>query len=375
MGYSAKVLASVKSVERDNWNALTNENPFMSHGFFENLENSKSLEPQGWYSNHIAVSDQKEVVGILPLFLRDNSYGEFVFDWAWADAFQRAGGKYYPKLVSAAPFSPVAGPRLLVEKSNKDAKAIKQALIESAINLCDQNNLSSWHSLFFQPEEEEQLYSDNQLLIRTGVQYHWFNRSFKNFEEFLGQLRSRERKEIKRERRKVAETDLSFEAVSGENITEEHWSIFYKFYCSTFIKKWGEPRFTERFFFDLRRYSDFKPVLFFAKSKESSAYVAGALAIEGKDTLFGRHWGCDQYYSNLHFELCYYQTIDYCIKKGISRLDAGAQGEHKLKRGFSPVKTFSAHWINNKDFKNAISNFLNEERTAINEYLVSINKK
>ncbi len=364
-----EVVSSISGIDRDDWNSLTGGNPFVSFSFLNNLENTNCLSPQGWYPQHITISDEKDgLLAAMPLFIRDNSYGEFVFDWAWADAYNRAGGDYYPKIVSASPFSPVSGPRLLVKDSIADKNPLKLALIKAATDLCQTHRLSSWHSLF--PKESEiNLYQECELLIRIGCQYHWFNDGFNTFEDFLESLKSKRRKEIRRERKAAEKSGLSFEVAVGKDIKDEQWSTFYQFYCATFLRKWGDPRLTEEFFHTLSNSPDTKPVLFLAKKENH--YVAGAFGIHGRDCLYGRHWGCNEHYDMLHFELCYYRTIDYCIENGLGCLDAGAQGEHKLQRGFKAIKTFSAHWIREPRFRIAISNFLAEETKAVNAYIAS----
>lgn len=364
-----EVISSLSEIDKEEWNNLTEGNPFVSFGFLNNLESTDCLGPQGWYPQHITFHDEKQgLVAAVPLFIRDNSYGEFVFDWAWADAYNRAGGKYYPKIVSASPFSPVSGPRLLVKNSITDKEPLQRALIKAVTSLCQSNNLSSWHSLF--PKENEiQLYRDSELLIRVGCQYHWFNEGFETFDDFLGSLKSKRRKEIRRERKAAAQEELTFEVAVGGSITDEQWSAFHQFYCSTFHRKWGEPRLTRDFFYSLSETPDMMPVLFLAKNDRE--YVAGAFGVQGPNSLYGRHWGCSEHYNMLHFELCYYRTIEYCIENRLDTLDAGAQGEHKLQRGFKTVKTFSAHWINDTRFRSAVANFLSEETRAIDAYVES----
>ena len=364
-----KFHSSLEDVTKTEWNSLTNGNPFVSYSFLRNLESHNCLRPQGWEPRHVTLrNSQGQLLGAMPLYLRSNSYGEFVFDWAWADAYQRAGGQYYPKLVTASPFSPVSGPRLLANASKEETNIAKKTLISATTNLCIENNISSWHSLF-PAESEIELFESSGLLIRIGCQYHWYNEGFNSFENFLSTLKSKRRKEIRRERAAAKENGLCYEIAVGKDISEEQWQSFFGFYCSTFYKKWGEPRLNLDFFTALSGTSDAKPVLFLAKKEKK--YVAGAFAILGEDTLYGRHWGCAEHYSMLHFELCYYRTIEFCIDNRLECLDAGAQGEHKLKRGFAPTKTYSAHWITDKNFKGAIANFLDEETRAVDAYITS----
>lgn len=331
------------------------------------MEVHDCLENQGWQPMHLLAHEGDRLVGALPLYLRDNSYGEFVFDWAWAEAYERAGGRYYPKLVSAVPFTPVTGPRLLLAH---DAPATTApALIESALQICTAHRLSSWHCLFPSPEQLPQ-FAHPDLLVREGCQYHWFNRQFADFEAFLASLTSKRRKEIRRERREVAAAGVQIEVFERDAITPELWQVFYRFYCDTFDRKWGSPRFTAAFFSHLSTDPATHPVLFLARL--GAEYVAGAFALRGADTLFGRHWGCNRFVKHLHFELCYYQTIDYCIRQGLSRVDAGAQGEHKIARGFNPVKTWSVHWIRDPAFRRAVADFCRREAAHIDDYVTSV---
>ncbi len=360
---------SLNSVQPSEWNALTQDNPFISHDFLLNLESSECLEPHGWFSYHLIIRKKNTLVAALPTYARNNSYGEFVFDWSWAEAYERAGGKYYPKLVSASPFSPVTGPRLLYNKDTEDYEAAKKKLVNAAQDICSTNGLSSWHTLFFKPSDLD-FYKSQGLLIRLGVQYHWENHNFKNFAAFLTTLSSKRRKSIKRERKKIIDSGVKIEIIEGKDIKESHWDLFYTFYCSTFKKKWSQPRLNKKFFLNISNSKEYKPVLFLAK--EGNQYVAGAFALATEQCLYGRHWGATTFNEYLHFELCYYQTIEYCIKNKIGKLDAGAQGEHKLKRGFHPVKTYSAHLIIEEGFRSAISEFLMRETEAIEAYIDSL---
>jgi len=363
-----EVVESLAGIAPEAWDALAGDDPFLRHGFLHGLEDTGCLEPQGWYPQHVLARIDGELVGALPLYLRDNSYGEFVFDWSWADAYERAGGRYYPKLVTAVPFSPVSGRRVLVSDDGPGAPTAR-ALIDAAVQLCNDNGLSSWHCLFLSPEEKD-LCEDAGLAARLGCQYHWFNDDYADFDAFLAALNSKKRKQVRRERRQVAAQELVIETLVGAAITPAHWSVFHDFYCSTFHRKWGEPRLTETFFQTLDARLPGAPVLILARA--GADYVAGAFALRGGDTLYGRHWGCNARYDNLHFELCYYQTIDFCIRHGLRRLDAGAQGEHKLARGFVPVQTWSTHWIRDEGFRRAVQDFVNQERHALEQYIASL---
>jgi predicted N-acyltransferase len=363
------VLDSLADIDPAHWDQLAGDDPFLRHGFLHGLEATNCLGPQGWYPQHLAVFDGDKLCGAMPLYVRDNSYGEFVFDWSWADAFERAGGNYYPKLVTAIPFSPVSGRRLLVDAAHSEGETIANTMVSAGVKACHDNKLSSWHCLFPEPAELAN-FDQAGLLRRLGCQYQWFNHDYQDFDDFLARLTSKKRKQIKRERRRIAEQDIVIETCVGSDISAEQWSVFHHFYCSTFHRKWGEPRLTEDFFQSLDARLPGAPVLIMARA--DGEYVAGAFALQGGDTLYGRHWGCTARHDNLHFELCYYQTIDFCISHGLKRLDAGAQGEHKLARGFVPVKTWSTHWIEDSGFRRAVNDFLGHERSALEQYIESL---
>ena len=362
------VTNSLKPVPADAWNALVDaREPFLSHAVLSGMEELGCLEGHGWHPSHLLAFEDTRLIGALPLYIRDNSFGEFVFDWAWAEAYERAGGRYYPKLVSAVPFTPVTGSRLLLASDAPAATGI--SLVNYAIQLARDHHFSSWHCLF-PTAGQLAAFTHPELIVREGCQYHWFNQEYRDFDAFLATLTSKRRKEIKRERREVSAAGIEIEVYEGRAITDELWDVFYGFYCDTFDRKWGSPRFTAPFFKHLSATDTTTPVLFMARV--GAEFVAGAFALRGADTLFGRHWGCDRFVKNLHFELCYYQTIDYCIRQGLSRVDAGAQGEHKISRGFNPVKTWSAHWIRDQGFRRAVADFCQREREHIDDYVASV---
>jgi len=369
--YSVKQLTGLDLIAAADWDRLTGtDNPFLSHAFLQGLEQCDCLESHGWIPNHLVVYRNGRAVGAAPLYLRTNSYGEFVFDWSWADAFERAGGQYYPKLVSAIPFTPVRGPRMLVDRDDPCRDEIKDQLISAIIGLAESAGISSYHCLFPEPPEVN-FYKPYQLLFRKGIQFHWHNHEYRDFDDFLDSMTSKKRKQIRRERRQVIEAGLEIEVLSGDKISTRQWHTFYEFYCSTFHRRWGSPRLTCEFFQLLSERLPRQTLLILAR--ENSEYVAGAFAMCSNDTLYGRHWGSNGRYPYLHFELCYYQTIDYCISNGLSTLDAGVQGEHKLSRGFEPVPTWSGHWILHKGFRRAIRDFLDRERLEIEDYIEQLN--
>ncbi|MGD9603076.1 MAG: GNAT family N-acetyltransferase [Gammaproteobacteria bacterium] len=361
-------VSSLAEVPPAAWNRLIDpRDPFLSHAVLHGMEAHDCLGTQGWQPVHLLAHAGNRLVGALPLYVRDNSYGEFVFDWAWADAYERAGGRYYPKLVTAVPFTPVSGPRLLLGADSPPDTAAR--LVDAAIRLADDNQLSSWHCLFPSELQLEQ-FGRAELIRREGCQYHWFNQGYADFDAFLATLTSKRRKEIRRERREVAASGVEIDVLEGAAITPAVWRVFYGFYCDTFDRKWGSPRFTEEFFRHLSRDATTHPVLFMARVDDE--YVAGAFALRGADTLFGRHWGCRRFVKHLHFELCYYQTIDYCIRHGLARVDAGAQGEHKVARGFNPVRTWSIHWIRDPAFRRAVRDFCRREAAQVDAYVSSV---
>ena len=367
MSLTAKIVDSLDEIPAIEWNKLIpDSNPFIRHEFLAGLERYNCLDSHGWSPAHIVIYDNKIIVAAMPMYIKTNSTGEFVFDWSWAEAFQNAGGEYYPKLVSAIPFAPVAGPRILIDPKVHNMDALIDLLISSVCYTAEHNNFSSFHCLF--PDESQLVLFENyKMNLRMSCQYHWFNNNYNSFDEFLDTLDSKHRKNIKRERKSVFDQNIQIEFLKGNEISEQQWNTFYKFYCSTFYRKWGEPRLTLNFFLSMSEFMPESTILILAK--KNNQYIAGAYAMCSNDTLYGRHWGCSNRYNNLHFELCYYQTIEYCIRNGLKCLNAGAQGEHKISRGFIPVKTWSLHWIRNDHFRNAVKRFLVQETEYIEQYM------
>jgi predicted N-acyltransferase len=355
----ARMADGIAAFSAAEWDACAgDDNPFVSHAFLSALEDSGSaVAHTGWQPVPISIDGADGApAGILPAYAKSHSQGEYVFDHGWADAWERAGRSYYPKLQIAVPFSPVPGPRLLL----RDA-ALAPALIAAAEAVVEQNDLSSAHATFI---EGSQLHSFQAAgwLIRADRQFHWFNRDYADFDGFLGALSSRKRKSIRKERA-TAREGLEFQHLTGEEIEEKHWDAFWRFYQDTGSRKWGRPYLTRSFFSLLGRRLGDRVVLMLAL--RNGRPIAGALNLLGADALYGRYWGAIEDVPFLHFELCYYQAIDVAIERGLKRVEAGAQGEHKLARGYLPTPTFSAHYIPDPRFRRAVADYLEHERRVI----------
>ncbi len=356
-----EVARSLSSVDRAAWDSCAGtDNPFVSWDFLASLEETGCVKAEtGWLPQHLILRDENGgMEGAALVYLKGHSQGEYVFDHSWAHAYERAGGSYYPKLLSAVPFTPVTGPRLLVSKSRDPIRA-QELLVSGLAELADRHGVSSLHVNFLEPSQA-QLFEDAGFLIRHGHQFHWQNKGYATFDDFLGELASRKRKAIKKERRRVAEAGIELSRLTGEALKEHHWDHFYRFYTDTYDRKWGAPYLNREFFSLLQeRMSD--RVMLVMASVEGTP-IAGALNLIGDDALYGRNWGCELAYKFLHFEACYYQAIDFAIERGLSRVEAGTQGEHKIQRGYEPVKTVSAHWLPDPSFREAVARFLEEER-------------
>lgn len=375
-----KFATALKAVSPDRWNACATPpperqaangsppahdssesfNPFTSHAFLSALEESGCVSGRtGWAPAHLLVEDGDErLVAAAPCYLKSHSLGEYVFDHAWADAYARAGGRYYPKLQVSIPFTPVTGPRLLVAPGASAASA-RAALVEGLRALRAETHASSIH-LTFLPEEDGRRLASDGFLLRTGQQFHWFNEGFASFDDFLGALASRKRKTIKRERRDALADGITVEWLTGSAITEAHWDAFFAFYMDTGSRKWGRP-YLNRMFFSLVGERLAERILL-VMAKRDGRYIAGAINFIGNTALYGRNWGCIEDHPFLHFELCYYQAIDFAIGRGLRRVEAGAQGEHKLARGYRPVTTYSAHEFADPALRRAVAAYLEHER-------------
>jgi predicted N-acyltransferase len=339
------------------------DNPFVLHAFLASLEESKSVGGRsGWLPQHLVVEDDSgKIHAVAPCYLKAHSQGEYVFDHGWADAYERAGGNYYPKLQVTAPFTPVSGPRLLV-KRGPHAKAARNALVAGMVELCKLRNASSVHVTFTQKSEWDFL-TGAGMLARTDRQFHWHNRGYCSFDDFLAALSSNKRKTIRRERRDALESGIEIVRLSGSDLTEPVWDAFFEFYMDTGSRKWGRPYLTREFFSLVSKKMADKILLVMAK--RNGNFIAGALNFMGRHTVYGRNWGAIEHHPFLHFEVCYYQAIEYAIERGFKSVEAGAQGEHKLLRGYVPVPTYSAHYIANPALRRAIDDYLVREREYV----------
>jgi predicted N-acyltransferase len=358
-GVTAELLSKVSEIPADQWDALNPRgNPFVAHAFLAALEESGSVGAgTGWSPAPIMIRDADGIpAAALPAYLKSHSQGEYVFDHHWADAFERAGGQYYPKLQIAAPFSPVPGPRLLLRDP-----ALAPAILAAAEAVVDQNGLSSAHATFVE-EGELDAFRAAGWLTRMGTQFHWQNRDYADFDDFLSALSSRKRKAIRKERA-AAQSAVRIAQIRGADIKPDHWDAFWVFYQDTGARKWGQPYLTRAFFDLIGESMQDSIVLFLAYDGDRP--IAGALNLVSPDCLYGRYWGCTREVPFLHFELCYYQAIDYAIAHGLPRVEAGAQGEHKLARGYEAVPTYSAHYIANAGFRSAVADFLARESQAM----------
>lgn len=348
------------------WNRLLRDNnPFLRHEFLLALEHHDCVgERFGWLPRHIAVYDGRELIGAMPLYEKENSYGEFVFDHAWADAYRHAGLNYFPKLVSAIPYTPATGHRLLARPDR--AAEVWPLLLSTALELSRQTGASGFHCLFPAWEEQDFL-EGNGLISRHDCQFHWQNRGYADFDAFLGQLTARKRKKIRHERRKVERSGVVLRRLDGHTASERDWQHFSRFYNHTFAEKWGIATFNYPFFLDVARQLPDQVLLVLAD--RDGECIAGSLMYHSDTTLYGRHWGSVEQVDSLHFEACYYQGIEFCIEHGLKLFEPGAQGEHKIARGFLPVLTRSSHWLVDEHFRGPVAAFARHERKAIADYM------
>ena len=370
-----RAVSSIREIDAKVWDALANpvpgeetteydRNPFLAHAFFDALEASGSASRRtGWMPHHLVMKRDDEVIGVLPCYAKSHSQGEYVFDYGWADAFERAGGRYYPKLQCSVPFTPATGRRLLV--GNGPDRLERQALLgEGLRQVCEEMGVSSAH-ITFQQQSEARVLEAMGYLERNDQQFHWHNRAdqpYADFDDFLASLNSRKRKDIRKERAQAA-VNVEIDRLTGAELTEEVWDTFFRFYMDTGSRKWGRPYLTRDFYTRIGETMADEIVLIMARRE--GRYVAGAINFVGSHTLFGRHWGCVEHHPMLHFECCYYQAIDYAIEHGLRTVEAGAQGGHKLARGYMPTITYSTHHITHPGLREAVAGYLMQEREAV----------
>jgi predicted N-acyltransferase len=366
--YQLRVHTAIDQVSAQAWDDLVGDDlPHLCHAFLAALERHGCVgERFGWLPQHLGLYDADDrLVAAAPCYLKYNSYGEFVFDWAWADAYQRAGLRYYPKLVIASPYTPATGHRVLTGKAANRAE-LAAALVRGSVELAERLGVSGVHWLFASEEEAEWMRSEG-LMARLGCQFHWANHGYANFDQLLATFSAEKRKKIKRERRRVAEAGVSIRRVPGNRATDAEWSVFHALYEDTFDKRGGIPTLTLPFFREIGATMGESTLLVLAEYE--GEIVAAAFCLVGARTLYGRHWGCSQAFHSLHFEACYYQGLEHCIDRGLERFEPGAQGEHKIARGFLPTRTWSAHWVCEPGFRAPIRRFLSQEVEAVEEYI------
>jgi predicted N-acyltransferase len=371
-----KVVKAIDDIPAADWDACANPqlcgadgatskssyNPFISHNFLLALEESGSARTRtGWQPMHLLAEDGRTVVGVVPCYAKSHSQGEYVFDHGWADAYERAGGDYYPKLQVTVPFTPAQGRRLLVRPGDH-AGAVRNALADSLADICRRSNASSVHVTFLTEEEWHMLGSRNYLQ-RTHRQFHWINEGYGTFDGFLDALSSRKRKTIRREREDALSNGITIDWLTGSDLTESVWDTFFEFYMDTGSRKWGRPYLTRSFYSLIGE--TMRDQILLVMAKRNGRYIAGAINFIGSDTLFGRHWGCIEQHPFLHFEVCYYQAMQFAIERKLERVEAGAGGSHKVTRGYMPTTTYSAHYIADARLRRAIDDFLSHERAHV----------
>ena len=376
---TARILHGIDAIGAAAWNRCANPahmayNPFLDHRFLKALEDSGSVSREtGWQPFHVVLSGEGEevddAVGVVPMYLKSHSRGEYVFDGGWADAFYRAGGRYYPKLQSSVPFTPATGRRLLAAEV-EDGEEVESQLLQVAVRVAEQIEVSSLHFTFL-TEAQWQRTAAAGCLQRMDTQFHWQNDGYAAFDDFLAALSSKKRKNIRRERREALAGGIDIEWLTGD-IAEGQWDAFYEFYADTGRRKWGMPYLNREFFSRIGETMPERVLL--VMCKRAGRYIAGAINFIGEDTLFGRNWGCVEDHRFLHFEACYYQAIDFALHHGLSRVEAGAQGAHKIARGYLPTPTYSAHWVRDPALRDAVQRYLREERRHVEEDIAYVER-
>lgn len=362
----SRIVDSLATIPAAAWNALAGgDNPFIRHEFLSALERHHCLHEYGWHPQHVLVEEDGVLLGAMPLYIKDNSYGELIMDWNWAEAYHRAGLRYFPKLVSTTPYSPVTSQRLIIADASR-YQAIAGELIDAALRHAEKLQASSLHWLFTN-QRDTQLLQEMSFAIRLTNQFHWQNQHYTSFDHFLETFSADKRKKIKRERRRVMEQGITLEIRHGDEMNDELWEIYHQFYCSTFERKSGMPTLSLEFFSEIGRTLPRAVVVVLAR--HNNEYVASAFNMRSTTTLYGRHWGCKAEYHSLHFEACFYQGQDYCIANQMQTFEPGAGGEHKLSRGFLPTDIWSAHWIAHPEFRSVIYDYCRREQGAMREYM------
>lgn len=364
----AKLHSSINEIAAQDWNRLCGTDyPFLRHEFLSALEESGSVGGDtGWQPLHLSIERDGRLVCVMPLYAKSHSWGEYVFDWAWADAWQRYGLDYYPKLLTAIPFTPATGPRFGTELPIPETVAL---LSQTVRQLCNRFEMSGWHGLFVDADVRLS-FVDQGLMSRLGTQYHWFNRGYTSFEDYLAHFSSRKRKSVRKERQKIQNQEVHLEILEGGQILDDHLDLFYQFYQRTYRKR-GQRGYLSAEFFKLL-HQNLPDQLVLVLAYHENRAVAGALSLKSSTCLYGRYWGCLEKFDSLHFEACYYQGIEYCIERGLQRFDPGAQGEHKIQRGFEPIETWSVHWIEETGFRPAIGRYLDEEASMMREQIAAL---
>ena len=369
MKLEVTIKQSLTEIEESEWNQLGEADyPFTRHEFLLALEQHHCLLEYGWQPVYFLLHDGASLLAATPCYIKSNSYGELVFDQTWAQAYERSGQNYYPKLVTAIPYTPATGPRFLIHRQISDAQQAHQLrlqLIQLIQQFCQTHQLSGWH-LLFERESIVKSFTNHQLLLRYDCQYHWHNQSYQNFADFLAQLSSRKRKNIRKERAAVAAEDLTICRKYGDQLTDAEWHRVHQLYAGIFQRKYGTATLSEDFFRRIGRALKQRVMVVLALKQEE--IIAASLFFVSDSTLYGRLWGCEEYYNHLHFECCYYQGIDFCIENRLQHFDPGAQGEHKISRGFLPQRTCSAHWFVDQQFQQAIGHYLQQEEQYIDQY-------
>lgn len=362
--------SKINQIPEDDWNHLVKDNnPFLRHEFLNALENNQCVSDDfGWRPCHIAITENDVLIACMPLYSKTNSYGEFVFDHAWAEAYERNNLAYYPKLVSSIPYTPASGQRLLCKTDREEE--LFPLLIQTVQTFATDQNLSSFHCLFPLANEQDWM-EENGLLARHDCQFHWHNQDYKDFDAFLEKLEKKKRKNIRQERRRVEQQSIKLRQLNGHTATDKDWHDFALFYSQTFAEKYGTATLNESFFKEVAEKLPDNVLLVLADTPDGEC-IAGSLMFSSDTTLYGRHWGCIEQVDKLHFEACYYQGIDFCIENNLQVFEPGAQGEHKIARGFVPTSTRSSHWLNNSPFDQSIRDFVKHEKVAVAQYIKSL---